>query len=209
MPSLENSDLVLPTVALKFLPPWVFVIFSVGLLAALMSSADSAMLIPPSIIAWNLLPMIKPSVSERTKLIVARALVPVIALTSLAIALWAKTIYFLMNLSWELILMVQAIPFILGMYWKKANRLAAISSVIVNFAIWIPLTLYLLPVTLKVEEEVLEWAVWDAIYIAALPALIVGTITFFIVALATQKIDPPKPIVPMGEEQSEKQTVSD
>ncbi len=203
LPSLENSDLILPTVALKFLPPWVFVIFSVGLLAALMSSADSAMLIPPSIIAWNLLPMIKPSVSERTKLIVARALVPVIALTSLAIALWAKTIYFLMNLSWELILMVQAIPFILGMYWKKANKLAAISSVIVNFAIWIPLTLYLLPVTLKVEEGVLEWAIWDAIYIAALPALIAGTITFFIVALATQKIDPPKPIVPMGEEQSE------
>ncbi len=200
LPPLENADLVLPTVALKILPPWVFVIFSVGLLAALMSSADSAILIPPSIIAWNLLPIIKPSVSEKTKLTVARLLVPIIALVSLAIALWAKTIYFLMNLSWELILMVQAIPFILGMYWKKANKMAAISSVIANFAVWIPLIMYLLPITLEVEEGVLEWAIWDAIYIAALPALIVGTITFFVVALATQKIDPPKPVVPLGNE---------
>ena len=195
LPDLENPDYVLPMIALKFLPLPVFIIFTVGLLAALMSSADSAILIPPSMIAWNLLPMIKPGISERAKLWVARILVPVIALASLGIALWAKTIYFLMNLSWELILMVQGIPFVLGIYWKKANRSAAIASVIVNFIVWIPLIFATLPHTLEVEEGVFEWAIWDSIYIAAVPALICGTIAFVVTALLTQERDPPRPLL--------------
>ncbi|HDD26674.1 MAG TPA: hypothetical protein ENF75_06275 [Acidilobales archaeon] len=195
LPDLENPDYVLPMIALKYLPLPIFTIFTVGLLAALMSSADSSMLIPSSMVAWNLLPMVKPNLSERTKLLISRILVPVFAFASLAIALWAKTIYFLMNLSWELILMVQGIPFILGIYWKKANRSAAIASVIVNFAVWIPLIFFVLPHCLVVEEGVLDWAVWDAIYIAALPALICGTIAFIVTALLTQKRDPPRPLV--------------
>ncbi len=194
-PNLANPDEVLPRLALDYLPLPIFTIFTIGLLAALMSSADSSMLIPPSMIAWNLLPMVKPDLSERAKLMISRILVPVIAFASLAIAFWAKTIYFLMNLSWELILMVQGIPFILGIYWKKANRSGAIASVIVNFAVWIPLILWLLPITLEVEGGVLDWAVWDAIYIAAIPALIAGTITFVVVSLLTQKKDPPRPLL--------------
>ena len=195
LPDLENPDYVLPMIALKYLPLPIFTIFTVGLLAALMSSADSSMLIPSSMVAWNLLPMVKPNLSERTKLLISRILVPVFAFASLAIALWAKTIYFLMNLSWELILMVQGIPFILGIYWKKANRSAAIASVIVNFAVWIPLIFFVLPHCLVVEEGVLDWAVWDAIYIAALPALVCGTIAFIVTALLTQKRDPPRPLL--------------
>ncbi len=194
-PNLTNPDEVLPRLALDYLPVPVFTIFTIGLLAALMSSADSSMLIPPSMIAWNLLPMVKPDLSEKTKLMISRILVPVITLVSLAIAFWAKTIYFLMNLSWELILMVQGIPFILGIYWKKANRSGAIASVITNFAVWIPLILWLLPITLEVEGGVYEWAVWDAIYIAAVPALIAGTIAFIVVSLLTQKSDPPRPLL--------------
>jgi len=194
-PNLANPDEVLPRLALDYLPLPVFTIFTIGLLAALMSSADSSMLIPPSMIAWNLLPMLKPDLSERAKLMISRLLVPVIAFLSLAIAFWAKTIYFLMNLSWELILMVQGIPFILGIYWKKANRSGAIASVIVNFAVWIPLILWLLPITLEFEDGVFDWAVWDAIYIAAVPALIAGTIAFVVVSLLTQERDPPRPLL--------------
>jgi len=195
LPGLENPDEVIPTMALKFLPTSVFAVFTIGLLAALMSSASSSSLIPPTMIAWNLLPMIKPNLSEKSKLLISRILVPVIAFVSVAIALWAKTIYFLMNLSWELILMVQGIPFIFGMYWKKSNRTAAIASVVANLAVWIPLIFYFLPYALEVEGGELDWAVWDAIYIAALPALVIGTLTFVATALATQKKDPPKPLL--------------
>ena len=195
IPEIDNPDLILPTLAMEVLPTWAFVIFVVGLVAAIMSSSDSAMIIPPTMIAENILPYFKKDVSEKTKVWVARLLVPIIAIVALLIALYAATIFFLMNLSWELILMVQGIPFILGIYWKKANRLGAYASILVNFAVWIPLIFWTLPYTLEVEGGVLDWAVWDSIYIAAIPALVAGTITFVVVSLLTQKRDPPKPIL--------------
>jgi len=112
-----------------------------------MSSADSAMLIPSTIIAENILPRIKPDISESKQLLVAKILVPITAIISLIIALYAKTIYFLMNLSWELILMVQGIPFILGTYWRKATREGALASIVVNLTVWIILIWYTLPAT--------------------------------------------------------------
>jgi len=195
VPDIENPDLIIPTLAVKVLPTPIFVIFAVGLLAAIMSSADSALIIPPSMIAQNLVPMIRPKVREKVKLLLARILVPIIGVVSLLIALYAATIYFLMNLSWELILMVQGIPFILGLYWKKANRSGALACVAVNLAVWVTLIFMTLPYTLEVEEGVFEWAIWDSIYIAAVPALALGIITFIIVSLLTQKRDPPRPLL--------------
>jgi len=184
VPDLANPDEILPTLGLKLLPTIPFVVFSVGLLAALMSSADSAMLIPSTMIVNNILPKIKPKTSEKTKLLLGRLLVPVITVISLLIAFYGKTIYFLINLSWELILMVQGIPFILGLYWSRANKRGAYASIAVNLTVWIALIVLTLPYTLAVEGE-LDWAIWDSIYIAAVPALILGTIAFIIVSKIT------------------------
>jgi Na+/proline symporter len=163
-------------------------VFSVGLLAALMSSADSAMLIPSTMIVRNILPRLKPGMGEGAKLMLARVLVPVITFVSLAIAMYAKTIYFLMNLSWELILMVQGIPFILGLYWRRATKEGALASIAVNLVVWVALIVATLPQTMAVEGE-FDWAVWDSIYIAAPPALLAGLITFVAVSLLVKRVN--------------------
>jgi solute:Na+ symporter, SSS family len=41
----------------------------------------------------------------------------------------------------------------------------------------------------------MEWAIWDAIYIALIPAAIISIVTMVVVSLATQKRDPAKPIL--------------
>ena len=186
IPEIDNPDSILPLLGKELLPTIPFIVFTIGLLAALMSSADSAMLIPSTIVVKNLLPMIKRDVGEKTRLLLAKILVPVFTLVSLYIALYTKTIYFLMNLSWELILMVQGIPFIPGIYWKKATREGALAGIAVSIVSWIALILYTLPQTLAVEEE-LEWAIWDSIYIAAPPALLLGLIVFIVVSILRTK----------------------
>ncbi len=187
VPNIDNPDEILPTLALKLLPTVPFIIFTVGLLAALMSSTDSAMLIPSTMIVNNILPKVKPDISERSKLLIARALVPVITFISLAIALYAKTIYFLMNLSWELILMVQGIPFILGLYWRRATKEGAIASVITNLIVWLGLMALVLPHCVAVEGD-FEWGVWDAIYIAAPPAILTGFVAFVVTSLIKGRV---------------------
>ncbi len=185
LPSLTNPDECLPRIALQLLPTWGFALFSVGMLAALMSSADSAMLIPAVMVAQNIVPFFK-EVGDKTKLVIGRMLVPITVAVALVIALSAPRIYFLMNLSWELILMVQGLPFILGFYWRRANEKGAIASIIANMIVWMTLTIMLLPKTMAVEGD-LQDAVWDSIYIAAPPALATGLITFIITSLYTSR----------------------
>ncbi|MCE4598815.1 MAG: hypothetical protein F7C81_01280 [Desulfurococcales archaeon] len=173
-PSLENPDEVLPRVALDLLPTIPFVLFTIGLLAALMSSADSAILVPSVVIAENIAPRLGLS-GDRVKYLVAKASVPLIALVSLAIALQAPTIYFLMNLSWELILMTHAVPFIAGLLSTRLKEKAVLTAVIAGLALWITLTLMLIPVTYAVEGD-MEYAAWDAVYIAAPLALLLEVV---------------------------------
>ncbi len=186
IPSIEDPDLVIPTLALDLLPAPFFALLSVGILALIMSSADSALLIPPSIIANNLVPMIYPKVSEGKKLLITRILVVVAAFISLAIALWAATIYFLTQIAWYLILFVQAVPFIFGLYWKKANRTGAIASVVTNIVLWIPFIYYLYQQT----EDI-----WLAIYAPGPFVIPIGAVVFIVASPLTQKKDPPKPLL--------------
>lgn len=186
IPSIEDPNLVIPKLALDLLPAPFFALLTVGLLALIMSSADSSLLIPPSVIANNLVPMIRPQISEKGKLLITRILVIVAAFVSLAIALWAATIYFLTQVAWYLILFVQAIPFIFGLYWKKANRTGAIASVVSNIVLWIPLIYYLYQQT----EDI-----WLAIYAPGPVVIPIGVVVFVVVSLLTQKKDPPKPLL--------------
>ncbi len=183
---IEDPNLVIPTLALNLLPAPLFTLLTVGLIALIMSSADSSLIIPPSVIVNNLIPMIRPNMDDKTKVLLTRILVLVTAFVSLAIALWAATIYFLTQIAWYLILFVQAIPFIFGIYWRKANRTGAIASVITNVALWIPLIYYFYQQT----EDI-----WLAIYAPGPFVIPVGAAVFVIASLLTQKKDPPKPLL--------------
>jgi SSS family solute:Na+ symporter len=183
---IEDPNLVIPTLALNLLPAPLFTLLTVGLIALIMSSADSSLIIPPSVIVNNLIPMIRPNMDDKTKVLLTRILVLVTAFVSLAIALWAATIYFLTQIAWYLILFVQAIPFIFGIYWRKANRTGAIASVITNVALWIPLIYYFYQQT----EDI-----WLAIYAPGPFVIPIGAAVFVIASLLTQKKDPPKPLL--------------
>ncbi len=194
LPGLEEPELVLPLMAQKLLPPIGVALFAAALIAAIMSSADSAILAPSSIIAQNLLPKVKPNITEKGKLLAAQISTVIIAVVSLLIALYAETIYYLVNFSWALMLVTLAVPFIAGIYWRRANAYGALIAVAVALVVWGIGIWMVLPATLVVEEGVMEWALWDAIYIADIPALIAAIVTIIAASLATQRVNPPKPL---------------
>jgi SSS family solute:Na+ symporter len=170
-PGLENPDEVLPRLAVNLLPTLPFVVFSVGLLAALMSSADSAILIPSVMVAENIAPRLGYA-SDKAKLNIARIMVPIVTFTALYIALKTPTIYMLMNLSWELILMTHAAPFIAGIISEKPSEKLVVTAVIAGLVLWGILIWAVLPNCMNVERD-LEYALWDAVYIAAPIALLI------------------------------------
>jgi len=176
MPDLPLSERIVPALAIEHLHPVGIAIFVGAMLAAIMSSADSALLSIASILGKNVLPIIKPDASEKLALQVARWAIPVAGIVALVVALKIKIVFQLMINANILGLAAIIVPFILGVYWSKANRTGALSAMAAGIIAWLT-TLFVAP---------------------TLPADFVGLgvclLTMLIVTPLTQKFDPPRPL---------------
>ncbi|MDH3805911.1 MAG: hypothetical protein OEU90_10640, partial [Gammaproteobacteria bacterium] len=72
LPELAASEAVIPTLAIEHLHPVAVAVFVGAMLAAIMSSADSALLGCASVLANNVLPLVKRQPSPKLSLLVAR-----------------------------------------------------------------------------------------------------------------------------------------
>jgi SSS family transporter len=199
--SVPETEMILPWLAVNYLHPLGTVIFVAALIAALMSSSDSAILAASSLIGYNGLKYFKPDSTEEEQLKITRIMVPIITVASLLLALYAETIYRLMVIAWTVLLVGLFAPYAAGYFWKKANRYGAWAAFIGGFVSWILFSYYFLPTTIEanigiIEEGVVywDWAIWDAVYLGSVPGFIVSIVLLFLVSLLTQKIDPPMPL---------------
>lgn len=191
----EQTEFTLLLMAFKFLPPVLAAAFVAAVASALMSTSDSSMLAGATMFTENIYKVFRPDVSDKTQLWLTRISLLVSGILSLAIAMFASTIYKLAVLANTSILVGMAAPYLIGMYWKKANHSGALASFFGGVISWIVLTLvwmytYVLPVVY--EGEMMDDVVWDSIYIASAPAFFISVLLFFVVSLLTQKTDPPK-----------------
>jgi Na+/proline symporter len=170
-------------------------VFVAALASALMSTSDSSMLAGATMFTQNIVKVFKRDLTEKAELRLTRIALIVSGILSLVIAMFATTIYKLAVLANTSILVGMAAPYLIGMYWKKANHIGAISSFLGGVISWVVLGFYfynsyILPVVY--EGEAVDDAVWDAIYISSAPAFFISVIALFVGSLLTQKIDPPK-----------------
>ncbi len=176
LPALGDSEAVIPTLAIEHLHPIMVAIFVGAMLAAIMSSADSALLAISSLVATNLLPIVKPDASDKLRLLVARLTIPVCGTIAIVVALKIQTVYSLMIDANILLLATIIVPFIAGVWWQKANRTGALSAMAAGLVTWI-LTMWFLP---------------------AMPADLLGLgaclVALLVVTPLTQDFDPPRPL---------------
>jgi len=136
LPDLEDPDLVMMTLGTTYLPPLGLAIFLGALISALLSSADSALLAPASVIGWDILRWLKPDVDKGTILRVSRLAVPVLGLFSLYLAFAANTIYSLMVDSWSILLATLFVPLTAGIWWKRTNGPGCVAAMLGGFVSW-------------------------------------------------------------------------
>lgn len=203
--TVAETEMILPWLAMHYLPPALTVLFVAAMVAALMSSSDSALLAAASIAGHNGLRYLKTKASPAFTLKVTRALVPVIALVSLLLALYAETIYMLVVVAWSVILVGLFVPYAAGYFWKKGNQSGAIAALSGGFISWLGFSwYYYCAETAAANTGIIEagavyteWALWDAVYIGSVPAFIVSFVLMAAVSLLTQKRDRPRPLVDM------------
>ena len=136
LPDLADPDLVMMALAMQYLPDLALVLFMGALVSALLSSADSALLAPASVIGWDLLHYFKPDADERLSLRLTRLAVLCLGLLSVAIALHASSIYDLMVDSWSVLLASLFVPLTAGLWWRQSNGPGALASILVGFSAW-------------------------------------------------------------------------
>lgn len=174
LPDIGNPEFIIPELAKQHLHPLAITIFVGAMLAAIMSSTDSALLAVSSVVAKNLLPYVKRDASTKLTLQVARWTIPVVGGMAILVALKMQVVFDLMVDSNILGMAVIIVPFILGVYWSKANRTGAIGGMAVGLVVWIG-TLYLAPA-------------WPADFIGLGASLL----SMLVLSVLTQQIDPPR-----------------
>lgn len=180
IPGIADPEFILPELGRKYLHPVGLAIFVGALFSAVMSSADSALLAPASVLGQNVLHHFKADPTERHKLLTMRWAVLGTGLLALATALYFRSVYDLMVSSWVVLMVSLFVPLTAGIYWKRTNEPAAVASLLVGAVGWLVLRGL------------------DTGYPADLMATALAGVTLAVVTVATAGRAAPRPLTDEG-----------
>ncbi len=182
MSGLADPETVIPRLAMEHLPPILMALFLSALLAAIMSSSDSALLAGSSIITSSILPLLKKDVSDRDRLNSARWSVPLIGAIALIVGLTVQEVYDLAINALAVIMVVLVAPTVLAIWWPRANRAGALAAMITGYVVWLGLPV----ISPGSPSDFLGF--------------LAGLAMMLVVTPLTQKSDPPRPVRNAGGE---------
>ncbi|MCA9173316.1 MAG: sodium:solute symporter family protein [Planctomycetales bacterium] len=123
---------ILPALAHAFLHPAVAVIFLVAVLSAILSTIDSAILSPASVLAQNVFPRL----GNLSQLQGNRIAVLGVAVCSLLLAYVGESAYALLEEAYLLTLVGLFVPLMIGLYSAPSDGRAAVTSMAVGTGVW-------------------------------------------------------------------------
>ncbi|MDZ4701432.1 MAG: sodium:solute symporter family protein [Rhodothermales bacterium] len=97
MPGLEDPEQLLPLVARQYLPPVLYALFNGALISAILSTVDSVLLVAASLLSHNIIVPLRPGLTERQKVIIARASVAGFGVLAYIMAIHAEGVYALVE----------------------------------------------------------------------------------------------------------------
>ncbi|MCA9128244.1 MAG: sodium:solute symporter family protein [Planctomycetales bacterium] len=128
----ESDGSVLPVLAHAFLHPFVAVVFMVALMSAILSTIDSAILSPASVLSQNIIPRFASTSSLSSN----RLAIMLVALSSLLLAYLGESAYALLEESYLLTLVGLLVPMMIGLYSISNREAPAIVSMTVGAGVW-------------------------------------------------------------------------
>ncbi|WP_251551122.1 sodium/proline symporter [Neobacillus muris] len=140
--NVDNVEMILPMMLTDLLPGWLVGILLAGILAAIMSTASSQLLVVASSISEDILvKIIGMKFSEKQLLLISRLIVSVVGILGLVIGLMSKSlIYVVIGWAWAGVGNSFAAAILLTFFWKRmsgAGVLAALLTGFISTIIWI------------------------------------------------------------------------
>ncbi len=137
LPGLEDPEQILPLIAQRLLPGALYVILAGALISAILSTVDTTLLVCSSLVSHNLILPVRPDMSERSKVRIARAGVALFGIVAYFIALHADGVYALVEeaSSFGSAGIFTVVTIGLFTTWGRAG--AAIASLLAGVTAWI------------------------------------------------------------------------
>lgn len=182
-----DSELVMPLISTHLLPPWFTAVFYVGLLGAIMSSADTALFAPATIVANDIIRPLyhrkhgQPMEDKKLTTLV-RISVIVLGLIATLFGTFTQSVFTLEVIGFT-VQIVLFFPLLLALYWKKANRTGAVVGMLGGI---------LFCVIMMIAQGTVDPSPYWAI---AFGPMLVVLVLQVVVSLATAKKDPPVPLM--------------
>jgi SSS family transporter len=162
---------ILPDLILNRTPLWAQILFFGALLSAILSTASGAIIAPTSLFTENVIRPFVPRMSDRQFLILLRVILVTFALAATLFALNSRsTMYEMVQNAYKVTLVSCIVPLAAGIFWKRANTLGAMLSVVFGLVSW----------------TIAEWATTDD---TVVPAQLTG-LAFSIVGMVLGSLVP-------------------
>ncbi|MCA6214486.1 sodium:solute symporter family protein [Thermococcus bergensis] len=131
LPNLSDPELALPMLVKTMLPAGVSGLAVAGLMAAVMSNADSMLLAPATLIAKNIYKdIINPQASDEKVLNVSRISLLAIGIFALVLSTTRAGIVEWLYLAWDVIFATAFFPLTLGLWWSRTTYKGAFAGVV-------------------------------------------------------------------------------
>ncbi len=126
---------ILAAMAHSFLTPTGVIIFTLALISAVLSTIDSAILSPASVLSQNVFPWL--GLKNFSMLAVNRMAVVLVTAASLGMAYWGTGAYELLSDAYEIIQVTLFVPLVLGIYLPPRGGAPAMACMLVGSGLWL------------------------------------------------------------------------
>ena len=171
MKDYGTADVVMPVLIMKHLPTVMIGLSIAAILAVVMSTAASVLMVAGVTISRDIARLFKPSMSEKSGLVTARVAVILIGVFGVTFALLMRGIFDMMLLSFALFIAIGFVPTMAALFWNKATNAGAIASMIGGALTVVPLYAFNKPFGIE----------------PIFAALVVSTVLMVVVSLITYK----------------------
>ncbi len=135
-PGLEEAEQIVPTLAQKYLPTLLYIMFAGALISAILSTVDSALLAAASLLSHNIVLRLRPDVSESGKVVIARSGVALLGLVAFALALQAEGISDLVELASAFATAGIFVAFAFGLFTGWGGAASAYAAILAGALVW-------------------------------------------------------------------------
>lgn len=137
MPGLAEPEQILPTMAGEYLPTALYVVFTGGLVSAILSTVDSALLMASGLVSHNVIVQLKPGLSEYAKVRIARAGVALFGLIAYLMAMRAERVYELVEEASSFGSAGIVIVVTFGLFTRIGGTASALAALVAGVSTWV------------------------------------------------------------------------